>query len=283
MDRKRKLVCSLIKDERLVIHVKQSEIGNVSEMELLQSAISSMRKRGLTSAQMMAACQLEIDRQCRGTLTVPQWNALREPSAKHNAEQLERMVAEGLSDQYQIKDGLVRCTFDRVSGRTARREDTVYVFDFDDADQLAEQLAQCPFLNTTRHNLGFDVGVLTRYKKRDQRFYFALHQVKMGATPIGCAQGASNSNSSMLSIADKFGKIEEIITNSISDAVDGDVVFERVVDTTRPVIDNARRHAHHTDVEIVGPTKLWDEIWRRPVRNGLVAIYGQEKAPTMKH
>lgn len=239
----------------------------------MQNAVRDLRQRGFTATQIMQECGAEIARQCRGGLTLQEYNAVADPTSKRNAEELEKLVASGVGVREGWDAGLVRCTFDRVAGRR-QQAGTIYVRDVDGVEELVERLESAMFLNATHHNLGFDVGRLVEWDAENNKMLFELRQVKMGHTPIGCARGASNANSSMLQMVEKMAHIEEIITDQLAEQWGTEVDFIRIVDTPRPVNANAENYAQHNHVTINDADALWQNVWERRVQNAARAIHG---------
>lgn len=238
-----------------------------------------MRRRGLNAQQIMLACEQEIQAQCGGGLSAAEFAAVRDPTSKRNAETLERMLAKGIAERDNLIGDIAMCTFDRVGPRH-RKASNLYVRDYDDIRDLVRDMENRIWLNGTNHNEGFD-QLLSAQLDRDEKYlYLDGHQTKAGNTPIGCANGATNANSSMVHIASGMNNAIDHIADVVEELYGYEVFFRCYLDTTRRVTDGARKLAGKESIAVNGADELWP-IWQAPVREAAIAVHGAANAKTL--
>jgi hypothetical protein len=206
-----------------------------------------------------------------------EYDALRSPSGRRNAEVIEVLVARGLAANVYGRplapdERPLRVTFDQT---TARRADTLYVASMTAADVEA-QLLRRVFLNATARNLGFDVGAVTAVTEDAVRV--DLHQLKVGQTPIG--MGEHDRSSSMRTVVESMERAREHLAEVVEEQCDGRV-FEATcyLDTVRPVRAEARAFAAERGLVVREHADLWTGgYWPDGVKTVLAALYTPPRA-----
>lgn len=246
----------------------------------IANAVRLLRRSGVNYADASARMQRALQREYQHGLSEAEWAALREPTAKHHTDTLERMAGAGIAAAQQLERGVVRCSFDAVGVRTRQqRHETLYVQDrcarF--ADVVAE-LDGAVLLNATARNLGWDLGAVRAYDLDEHTLELELRQLKLGTTPIGASE---RSDRSMVAVARKLREAEEHLEQQLVEICDDEIEvrFVRTLDTTAALAGDAANVAHRDGITVNDAQALWRNVWLPQHRDAAVALYGRDRAP----
>lgn len=256
---------------------------NNANANLEQRALAlarDFRAAGYTVVQAMEMLQRTLNAGYGIRLTAHELEALTHPVGRGNAEIIEKIEADCLTEQeFNMNPGdKTHLSIDPLAPRSYRNPSTIYASDMTKAE-FFHHTEQIAFLkNASDHNAGYDFVAVTEYIPEDGDVCFRLCQQKVGETPLNDGNSEKGANRSARFISQKLIEAAGVLEERMEKLYDVRASIGLEVHSLSPVRATARQRFQRNQIELFDATRIWDEVWTDEVKQNLLKIHGPRRA-----